>query len=51
MDVAGFKAQVLELIETLEDRERERAELLAEVVPRLGARGYDTGAVKAVMGG
>jgi uncharacterized protein (UPF0335 family) len=47
----GLKAQVLERIEVLEEREREREELLAELVPAMEARGYDTQAVKAVMGG
>jgi uncharacterized protein (UPF0335 family) len=51
LDVAGLKAQDLERIETLEEREREREDLLAELVPAMEARGYDTGAVKAVMGG
>jgi uncharacterized protein (UPF0335 family) len=53
VDVAGLKAKVLERIEVLEEREREREreELLAELVPAMEARGYDTGAVKAVMGG
>jgi uncharacterized protein (UPF0335 family) len=50
MDVKGLKAQVLERIEVLEEREREREELLAELVPAMEERGYDTGAVKAVMG-
>jgi len=39
---------VLEHIETLEEREREREPLLAELVPAMEARGYDTGALKAV---
>jgi len=51
LDVAGLKAQVLERIETLEQQEREREELLAEVVPLMERRGCDMGAVKAVMGG
>jgi hypothetical protein len=36
-------------IEELEEREREREELLAELAPAMEARGYDTGAVKAVL--
>jgi hypothetical protein len=44
----GLKAQVLERIEELEEREREREELLAALTPTMEARGYDTGAVKAV---
>ena len=51
LDVAGLKAQVLGRIEELEAREREREELLVELVPAMEARGYDTGAVKAAMGG
>jgi hypothetical protein len=42
---------VLGRIEELEAREREREEILAELVPALEARGYDTGVVKAVIGG
>ncbi len=51
LDVAGLKAQVLGRIEELEAREREREEILSELVPAMEARGHDTGAVKAVMGG
>jgi uncharacterized protein (UPF0335 family) len=51
VDVAGLKAQMLECIETLEEREREREELLAKLVPAMEARGYDAGALKAVVGG
>ena len=50
LDVAGLRAQVLGRIEDLEARERQREELLAEVVPLMEGRGYDVGAVKAVMG-
>jgi len=49
--VAGLKAQVLGRIEELEAQEREREELLAELVPAMEARGYDTGTLKAAMGG
>jgi hypothetical protein len=35
----------------MEAREREREELLAELVPAMEARGYDAKAVSAVMGG
>src|SRR5918995_1702257 len=45
LDVAGLKSQVLERIEVLEEREREREELLSELVPAMEARRYDTGAV------
>ncbi len=51
LDVKGLKAQVLTRIEELEEREREREELLAELVPTMEGRGYDTGALKAVVGG
>ena len=51
LDVAGLKAQVLGRIEELEAREREREEMLAELVPAMEARGYGPGAVKAAMGG
>jgi hypothetical protein len=43
LDVAGLKAQVLTRIEELEAREREREEVLSELVPAMEARGYDTG--------
>jgi uncharacterized protein (UPF0335 family) len=49
--VAGLKAGVLGRIEELEAREREREEILSELVPAMEARGYDTGAVKEVMAG
>jgi hypothetical protein len=48
LDVSGLKAQVLERIETMEERERERQEILSELVPAMEARGYDTGDLKAV---
>jgi hypothetical protein len=51
LDVKGLKAQVLQRIEELEAREREREEILAELVPAMERRGHDTRAVKAVMGG
>jgi uncharacterized protein (UPF0335 family) len=51
MDVRGLKAQALERIATLEVREREREELLTELIPAIEVRGFDTSAVKAVMGG
>src|SRR5215218_2992939 len=49
LDVKGLKSQVLGRIEELEAREREREELLAELVPAMESRGYDTGDVNAVM--
>jgi uncharacterized protein (UPF0335 family) len=51
LDVKGLKAQVLERIEVLEQRESEREDLQAKLVLAMEASGYDTGAVKAVMGG
>jgi hypothetical protein len=51
LDVVGLKAQVLGRIEELEARERERKELLAELVPAMETRGYDAGTVQAMMGG
>jgi hypothetical protein len=51
LDVAGLKVQVLERIEQMEERERGRQEILSELIPAMEARGYDTEAVKAVMGG
>jgi hypothetical protein len=50
LDMTGLKAQVLGRIEELETQEREREEMLAELVPAMEVRGYDAGAVKAVMG-
>lgn len=43
LDVKGLKAQVLGRIEELEERERERVEMLSEVVPAMEVWGYDTG--------
>jgi len=51
LDVAGLRAQVLGRIAELEKLERERNEMLAELVPAMESRGYDTGAVRAVMDG
>ena len=48
LDVAGLKAQVLGRIEELEERERE--ELLSELVPAMETRRYGAGALKTVMG-
>ena len=47
LDVSGLRAQVLERIEELEEREREREETLSELVPAMERRGHDAGAVKA----
>jgi len=51
LDAAGLRAQVLGRLEELEAREREREEILSELVPAMEERGYDTEAVKAVLGG
>ena len=51
LDVAGVEAQVLERIENLEERKREREELLAEVVAVAEEHGLDAWALKAVRGG
>ena len=51
LDVKGLKAQVLRRIEELERREREKEEILSALVPAMEAWGYETGDVRAVMGG
>jgi uncharacterized protein (UPF0335 family) len=51
LDVKSLKAQVLGRIEDLEAREREREELIDQLAPAMESRGYDTGAVRVVMGG
>ncbi len=51
LDVGGLKAQVLGRIEALEEQERERRELLADLVPLLESRGYDAGDVRAMLAG
>ena len=43
LDVKGLKSQVLGRVEELEAQEREREELLIELVRAMGARGYDAG--------
>jgi hypothetical protein len=40
--VAGLKAQDLWRIEELEAREREREEILSELVPAMERRGFET---------
>ena len=50
LDVAGLKEQVLGRLETLEQREREREELLAELVPLMKASGYETGSLRMADG-
>jgi hypothetical protein len=49
LDVRGLKAQVLERIEALE--ERERGELLAGLASLMEGRGCDAGDVRAALGG
>jgi septal ring factor EnvC (AmiA/AmiB activator) len=49
--VAGLKAQVLGRIEELETRERERKELLAELVPAMEVQGCDMGAARTILRG
>ena len=51
LDVAGLKEQVLGRLETLEQREREREELLAEIVPLMEASGCEAGSLRVAMGG
>jgi hypothetical protein len=46
LDVAGIKARVLGRIEVLEEREREREELLTEVVLAMETRGHNTGRLR-----
>ena len=49
LDVAGFKAQVVDRIETLEEQERERQELLAGVAALAEEHGFDPGPLKAMV--
>ena len=49
--MAGLKAQILERIEELEAREREREEILSELVPAMESREYDAGPLKATLSG
>jgi hypothetical protein len=51
LDVKGLKSQVLGRIEEIGKREREREEILSELVPAMEARGHDTKALKAVVDG
>jgi hypothetical protein len=43
LELFGLKAQVLGRIEELEARERQREELLTELIPEMEARGHHTG--------
>lgn len=49
LDVKGLRAQVLWRIEELEEREHEREEMLAELIPAMEARGYEPGDLQAVL--
>jgi uncharacterized protein (UPF0335 family) len=49
--LAGLKAQVLERIEVREEREREREELLTQVLAVAKGNGLDAGALKVMAGG
>ena len=51
LDVKGLREQVLGRIEELEAREREREEILSELVPAMEARGYDAEPLTAVVDG
>ena len=51
LDVTGLKAQVMERIEVLEERERERQEILSELSQAMKARGHDPTPLRQVMGG
>jgi hypothetical protein len=51
LDVKGLKAQVLACIEILEQWEREREGLLADVTATAEEHELDARAIKAVMGG
>ena len=51
LDVKGLRGQVLGRIEELEEREREKEELLAGVAALTEEHGLDAGPLKAVLGG
>ncbi len=51
LDLKSLKAQVLDRIETLEERERERRELLAGLVPLAEGHGRDAADVRALLRG
>jgi septal ring factor EnvC (AmiA/AmiB activator) len=51
LDVKGLRAQVMGRIEELEDRERQREDLLAQVLAVAEEQGLDAGALEAVLGG
>ena len=43
LDVKGLRGEVLRRVEELEEREREKEEMLAELVPAMEASGLDAG--------
>ena len=51
LDVKGLRAQVLGRIEELEEREREKEELLAQVDAVAEEHGLDAGPLRAVLAG
>jgi uncharacterized protein (UPF0335 family) len=51
LDAKGLKAQVLGRIEELEKLERERKEMLAEVMEMAEEHGRDAGPLKAALSG
>ncbi len=51
LDAKGLRTQVLGRIEELEEREREKEEILSDLVPAMEAWGHDAEAVKAALGG
>jgi len=51
LDVTGLRAQVLGRIGELEARERERKELVAELIPAMETQGYDPMPIREAMGG
>ena len=51
LDVKGLRVQVLGRIDELEEREREKEELLAGVASMAEEHGLDAGPLKAVLGG
>jgi nucleotide-binding universal stress UspA family protein len=51
LDVVGLKAQVLARIEVLEEQERKKEELLAQVDAVAEEHGLDVEPLKAVLGG
>jgi uncharacterized protein (UPF0335 family) len=50
LDVQGLRTQILERVEELEAREREREDVVAQVVEMAEEHGLDAGVLKAVIG-